>query len=102
MTLSFEWDSNKNKSNIKKHGISFEEARSVFLDENAIEYYDIEHSMHEDRYLMLGLSNNARILLVSYAVQKIHGDITIRIISARKATKKERINYRGKEHEKGI
>ena len=95
MKLSFARDSNKNKSNTKKHGISFEEARSVFLDQNAIEYYDTDHSSHEDRYLMIGLSYNARILLVSYIIQNFNNDIIIRIISARKATKKEQTNYHG-------
>ena len=72
---------------------SFEEARSVFLDQNAIEYFDTGHSEVEDRYLMLGLSYNTRMLLVSYTVRKDSKSIIIRIISARKATKKEQTNY---------
>lgn len=95
MKIAFTWDSNKNTSNIDKHGISFEEARSIFLDQNAIEYYDSDHSAGEDRFLMLGLSYNARIVLVSYAVQKENDKLIIRIISARKATKKEQTNYSG-------
>jgi len=96
MIVTFTWDSNKNRSNINKHGISFEEARSVFLDQNAIEYFDTDHSDHEDRYLLLGLSYNTRILLISYTVRKELSNIIIRIISARKATKKEQTNYQGK------
>ncbi len=96
MNISFTWDSNKNKSNINKHGISFEEARSIFLDQNAIEYYDPDHSEDEDRFLMLGLSYHAKILLVSYTVRKENNNRIIRIISARKATKLEQTNYQGK------
>jgi len=96
MNISFTWDSNKYKSNINKHGISFEEARSIFLDQNAIEYYDSDHSEDEDRFLMLGLSYHVKILLVSYTVRKENNNRIIRIISARKATKLEQTNYQGK------
>ncbi|OQY47315.1 MAG: BrnT family toxin [Candidatus Parabeggiatoa sp. nov. 2] len=90
----FEWDQNKNKSNHEKHGVSFEEAQTVFYDENAIEYYDDTHSLEEERFIMLGISYQLRLLVVCHCI--IHCN-SIRIISARKATKKE-----AKAYEKGI
>jgi uncharacterized protein len=87
----FIWDHKKNYTNILKHSVSFEEALSVFYDENAIEFYDIGHSECEDRFLMLGFSNKLRLLLISYCYKET-GNI-IRIISARKATRKEADNY---------
>ncbi|HLP48019.1 MAG TPA: BrnT family toxin [Candidatus Kapabacteria bacterium] len=99
--ITFSWDDNKNKDNIKKHKTSFEEARSVFFDESAIEYFDPDHSENEDRFLMLGLSYRFRILVVCFCLRK--GDSEIRIISARKATKKEQAVYRGgKQNEERI
>jgi hypothetical protein len=95
MNISFIWDPAKSKTNYEKHGISFQEARSVFYDENAIEFYDEEHSGNEDRYLMLGISDKFRVLLVSYTTRKSDNIIIIRIISARKTTKKEITNYKG-------
>ena len=95
MKVAFTWDINKNKANLKKHGVSFEKARSVFIDQNAIEFYDVDHSVDEERFLMLGVSYKFRILLVSYTTIKRNSSITIRIISARKATKSEQINYIG-------
>ena len=92
--VKFEWDEAKAKSNITKHGISFEEAKSVFFDEYAIQFYDDESSqLEEDRFLMLGSSNEANILLVCHCER--HEGETIRIISARKATKSERKYYEG-------
>ena len=91
--LRFSWDERKNKTNQKKHGISFEEAQTVFFDENAIEYYDPDNSEDEDRFLMLGLSYRIRVLVVSYCLRE-EGD-EIRIISSRKATKKEQEIYFG-------
>ena len=92
--IKFEWDEAKAKSNITKHGISFEEAKSVFFDEYAIQFYDDESSqLEEDRFLMLGSSNEANILLVCHCER--HEGETIRIISARKATKSERKYYEG-------
>ena len=87
--IKFEWDENKNKSNRKKHSVWFEEAQQVFDDPNAILYFDKDHSTDEDRYILLG-SSNTRLLVV------IHVQInnkTIRLISARKATKKEKVTY---------
>lgn len=91
--ISFSWDEKKNKSNQKKHKVSFEEAQSVFFDEDAIEYFDPEHNESEDRFIMLGLSAHLRVLVVCHCYRD--SDCVIRIISARKATKKERVNYTG-------
>ena len=91
--LRFTWDKSKSKANQKKHGISFEEAQTVFFDENAIEYFDPDHSESEDRFLLLGLSSSLRILVVSHCYRK--RESLIRIISARKVTKKEQKVYTG-------
>jgi len=91
--LRFEWDENKARSNLKKHGVSFEEAETVFYDENAIEFYDDEHSEWEDRFLLLGISHRMRLLLICHVYREKNG--VIRIISARKATKNEAKHYRG-------
>ncbi|MBN2498559.1 MAG: BrnT family toxin [Deltaproteobacteria bacterium] len=89
--MRFEWDDSKNEANRKKHGVSFEEAQSVFFDDRAIEFFDPDHSAEEDRFLMLGQSARLRMIVVSYCLRE-NG---IRIISARKATKKERRSYPG-------
>ena len=91
--LRFEWDDAKNQENRRKHGVSFEEARTVFYDEQAIEFYDDEHSEREDRFLLLGVSSSLRVLMVCHCLRD-RGD-TIRIISARKATATERKHYPG-------
>jgi len=91
--LRFTRDKRKSKANQKKHGISFEEAQTVFFDENAIEFFDPDHSKSEDRFLLLGLSSSLRILVVSHCYRK--SESLIRIISARKATKKEQKVYTG-------
>lgn len=92
--ISFEWDEAKAKSNLKKHGISFEEAQTVFFDEYAIQFYDDASSqLEEDRFLMLGNSSDANVLLVCHCER--HDGEVIRIISARKATKSERNYYEG-------
>lgn len=85
--LRFEWDERKNKSNRSKHGIWFEEAEQVFDDPAALRYFDPEHSDDEDRFILLGVSASNRVLVVVHC-ERHHGS-TIRIISARKATKKE-------------
>jgi uncharacterized DUF497 family protein len=92
-SITFSWDDRKNNANQKKHGVSFEEAQTVFFDENSIEYDDPDHSEEEDRYLMLGFSYHLRVLVVSYSFRKNGQEI--RIISARKATKKEQIFFSG-------
>jgi len=89
--ISFTWDDKKNRANQKKHRVSFEEAQSVFFDEDAIEYFDPEHSESEDRFIMLGLSAHLRVLVVCHCYRE--SDSVIRIISARKATRKERESY---------
>jgi len=86
--IRFEWDPSKATSNRKKHGVSFEEAQSVFYDEFALQFYDDEHSRDdEERFLMLGMSAEARLLLVCHCERK-SGEV-IRIISARRATTRE-------------
>jgi len=89
--LKFEWDEEKNRENIRKHGVSFQEAQSVFLDENAVRYFDPDHSGDEDRFVMLGMSFQLRVLVVCHCFRK--NDEIIRIISARKADKKEAGGY---------
>lgn len=91
--IKFEWDTAKAASNKKKHGVSFEEAQSVFYDEFAVQFFVEDHAEMEDRFLMLGFSEEARLLMVCHC-ERDHGDI-IRIISARKATKNEVHFYKG-------
>jgi uncharacterized DUF497 family protein len=93
--INFEWDSVKALANLKKHGVSFEEAQTVFYDEFAIQFFDEENSRDEERFLLLGLSTGAKLLLVCHC-ERESGDV-IRIISARNATKRERTFYGG-EH----
>lgn len=93
--VEFEWDEAKAASNLKKHGVSFHEAKSVFFDEHAIQFYDESHSiLGEDRFLMLGVSTLSNVLTVCHC-ERDDGN-TIRIISARKATKNETKYYGGK------
>lgn len=89
--LKFEWSASKAASNIWKHGITFAEAQSVFYDESAIQYFDDDSSETEDRFLLLGLSNAARLLLICHC----EAGGLIRIISARKATRNEQKHYQG-------
>jgi uncharacterized DUF497 family protein len=91
--LRFEWNIKKDLSNLRNHGIAFEEAMTIFYDENAIEFYDEDHSFKEARFLMIGLSSKLRILLVSYTVMEGRDEDIIRIISSRKATKNEQRIY---------
>lgn len=92
--IGFEWNSSKASANQRKHGIAFEEAKSVFYDEFAVQFYDSENSeLEEDRFLMLGLSCESRILIVCHC-ERDSGN-TIRLISARKSTSKERKFYAG-------
>jgi uncharacterized DUF497 family protein len=94
--IRFDWDNRKNKANQKKHGISFEEAQTVFFDEDALEFSDPDHSEDEDRFLLLGRSFRLRVLVVCHCFRE--STSLIRIISARKATSKERqvYSHRGK------
>ena len=89
--MFFDWDENKNDINISKHGISFEEASSVFYDENAILFDDPEHSEYEDRFILLGMSIDTNVCIVCHCYRD--NDEIIRIISARKANKKEVERY---------
>lgn len=91
--IRFEWDPVKAAANLKKHGVSFEEAASIFYDEFAVQFFDAENSSSEDRFLMLGLSAQARLLLVCHC-EREQGEV-LRIISARKATARESKLYRG-------
>jgi hypothetical protein len=89
--LSFEWDERKSSANAKKHGVSFEEAESVFVDERAKLIDDPDHSDDEDRFVLLGLSGALRLLLVCHCY-RCDGHV-IRIISARKASARESKSY---------
>ena len=91
--IKFGWDPRKAKQNLQKHKVSFEEAATVFYDENATVFFDPDHSKNEDRFLMLGISWRLRVLVVCYCLRKKGSQI--RIISARKATKKEEKYYTG-------
>ncbi len=89
--LIFEWDDTKNKTNQDKHRVSFEEAETIFFDEKAIEFDDPDHSIDEERFLLLGFSQNLKILVVCHCYRD--DESIIRIISARKATKNEQKSY---------
>ncbi|MBI4409197.1 MAG: BrnT family toxin [Gemmatimonadetes bacterium] len=88
--LSFEWDPTKAAENLKRHGVSFYEAATVFRDPLSIEVPDPDHSVHEERLLLIGASERHRLLVVSFTVR---GENRIRIISARRATPRERRQY---------
>ena len=90
--LCFEWNEAKSKANIRKHGISFEEAKSVLFDEYALLIADPDHSETEDRFLLLGLSARLRLLLVCHSFEV--DENLIRVISCRKGTRKEMSLYR--------
>jgi len=90
-TLRFEWGERKAAENVKKHGVSFEEARSVFFDERARLIDDPEHSENEDRFILLGLSSSLRLLIVCHCYRRA-GNV-IRIVFARKATAREAKSY---------
>ncbi|MCL2386251.1 MAG: BrnT family toxin [Defluviitaleaceae bacterium] len=89
--MKFDWDSEKNKSNNRKHGIDFREAKTVFQDIRAIEIYDEEHSINEDRYIIIGMSRKDREVMVCHCYR--NGGNVIRIFSARKATVSEKELY---------
>jgi uncharacterized DUF497 family protein len=90
----FTWDEEKQKTNIKKHKITFFEASTVFDDVNALVRDDPDHSNEEDRFVIIGFSENARLLIVCHCYRA--SDSIIRIISARKANRKEQIEYGGR------
>jgi uncharacterized protein len=89
--LRFEWDPRKSRANKAKHGVSFEEARSAFLDENARVIPDSEHSEEEERFILLGMSIGLRLLVVCHCYRE--SEQVIRIISARRADPAERRDY---------
>ncbi len=92
--MEFEWDQRKEKANIQKHKVSFDEAKSVFFDDDAILISDSKHSEQEDRFILLGLSENIKELVVSYCERFKDGlGYSVRIISARKANKQEAKQY---------
>ncbi len=90
-SLRFEWDERKNASNVKKHGVSFEEAQTAFSDDQGLVIEDPDHSASEDRFVLLGMSSTLRLLVVCHCVRD-DGDV-IRLISARKAGVAERRAY---------
>jgi len=87
--VEFEWDRSKRKSNLAKHAVLFEEAKTVFDDPFYIDFFDPDHSDDEQRYIIFGMSERGRLLAVSYTER----DGKVRIISARKATRSERGSY---------
>ena len=87
--MQFEWDENKARQNLSKHGVSFEEAKTIFDDPLYIDFYDPDHSDNEQRYLIVGQSNRGRILILSYT-ERVN---RMRLISAREVTPKERKAY---------
>jgi uncharacterized DUF497 family protein len=92
--LRFEWDERKNRTNQREHGVAFEEAETVFSDEYALLIADPDHSEDEDRFILLGFSARLRLLLVCHCYRE--SDDVIRIISARKAERLEREQYRAR------
>ena len=93
--IIFEWDTNKAIRDQKNHGISFEEAQTTFLDDNALLIDDPDHSEDEDRFILLGLSSTSKMLVVCHCYRE--NDEVIRIISARKASRKESKTYRNRK-----
>ena len=93
--LYFEWDENKNAINKRKHGVSFEEAETVFYDENALLISDPDHSAEEERFILLGFSFRARLLIVCHCIRG--SEDVVRIISARRATVRETQQYNAQE-----
>ena len=89
--VRFIWDEKKNRANQRKHGVSFEEARTAFYDENATVYFDPDHSEDEDRFILLGMSFKLRVLVVCHCYRQ--SDSVIRMISARKADQREEADY---------
>lgn len=92
--IQFTWDPQKAKSNKKKHGISFDESKSVFYDPNGLLIIDPDYGDDEERFVLIGLSFNLRILVVCHCYRE--NEMVVRIISARKATKREQKQYKEK------
>ncbi len=89
LALIFEWDDGKAKANAAKHGVAFEEARTIFNDPQLLTFEDWHHSGHEQRYLSLGISSRGRLLIAVHTEQ----EETIRLISCRTTTRRERTTY---------
>jgi hypothetical protein len=92
--MKFDWDDDKNRSNFERHGIWFEEAQTVWADPHSLEFYDPDHSDDEDRFIRIGYSTRDRLVLVIFCER--NDENTIRIISARKATRKEVRDHEGR------
>ena len=90
--ISFEWDEKKARANLSKHSVSFDEAQTIFFDSNARMIFDPDHSSSEDRFILLGISALLRVLIVCHCCRENDGKV-IRIISARKAKRKEQKQY---------
>lgn len=96
INYDFEWDPVKSKSNLQKHGITFEEAATVMHDPRAMNMYDPDHSESEDRWITLGISGSGRLLVVCHTFKESpDATVTVRIYSARRPTTKEIKNYKG-------
>jgi hypothetical protein len=94
MNLIFEWDAKKARENVKKHKVSFEEAKTVFNDPYLLTFHEVPHSVNEDRFISIGTSFRLRILLVVHTeINEMSDTVIIRIISCRKATELERKTY---------
>jgi hypothetical protein len=91
VTPRFDWDAAKARENLSKHGVSFDEAQTVFSDDQALLLDDPDHSAADERFVLLGVSAKLRVLVVVHALRE--QDEVIRLISARKATRKERAQY---------
>ena len=91
MKLTFEWDANKEKTNIKKHGVSFIDAKTAFHDEYAMQFYDPDHSDDEDRFILLGTNHQLKTLVICHCFRQT--ETVIRIISARHADASEQAAY---------
>jgi len=90
-SILFSWDESKNRDNRRKHGVSFEEAQTAFYDEDAKVFSDPDHSEDEDRFILLGMSNRLRVIVVCHCYRE--SDSVIRLISARKANRREKLDY---------
>jgi uncharacterized DUF497 family protein len=93
----FEWDPRKAEANAAKHGVSFDDALTVFLDDNALDGPDVQHSAAEARFRRLGRAADGRVLIVAYTLRRSSDAETIRIISARRASRRERAAYGAKD-----
>lgn len=94
ISVYYEWDENKNRANIAKHGIAFDEAMTVFDDDNALYKSDPDHSDEEERFIILGMSTETNLLVVCHCYKE--SDTVVRIFSARRATKTEQAEYGGR------